>query len=317
MLGVSLVSCADESAAEESTENIKIPAEFTEPINYGTLVIDDVFAWVGYPNNFVIPHFSNPECAEVLTYEYDADGIEIDPATNSVTALKAGRYEVVAKSEHFSAEFVVRVEDVDLESAKFSAANFASAADNRLSQWLQKGNAGKTTIFIGDSFFDTGFWTGFYSSEYVGKDALCLGISATTTYDWEEWISGWLCQVQPKNIVMHIGTNNVYDDGDSIYGALSAYQRMFLLMHELFPDTHIYWFGVSQRSYDKDKIEKVSEINARMQKWCDGLDFITYIDTPSQLTIDMLKDGVHPKPECYNVFVEALDKTDITIEEAK
>ena len=75
--------------------------------------------------------------------------------------------------------------------------------------------------------------------------------------------------------------------------------------------------GVSQRSYDKDKIEKVSDINARMQNWCDGLDFITYIDTPPQLTNDMLKDGVHPKPECYSVFVEALAKTDIVIEDAK
>ena len=183
MLGVSLVSCADESAEEESTENIKIPAESTELIDYGTLAIDDVFVWVDYPDNFVIPIFSNPECAEVLTYEYDADGIEIDPATNSVTALKAGRYDVVAKSEHFSAEFVVRAEEVDLSTAKFSAANFAGFADDRLAQWTQRGTAGKTTIFIGDSFFDTAFWSGFYSSEYAGKDALCLGISATTTYD--------------------------------------------------------------------------------------------------------------------------------------
>ena len=317
MLGVSFVSCTDKSTAEESSGSTETSAETTDPIDFGTLAIDDVFAWVDYPNNFVIPIFSNPECAEVLTYEYDAEGIEINPDTNSVTAFKAGRYEVVAKSEHFSAKFVVRVEEVDLGSSKFSASNFAGFADDRLAQWTQNGNAGKTTVFIGDSFFDTAFWSGFYSSEYEGKDALCLGISATTTYDWEEWISGWLCGVQPKNIVMHIGTNNVYDDGDSIYGALSAYQRMFILMHELFPETHIYWFGVSQRSYDKDKIEKVSDINARMQNWCDGLDFITYIDTPPQLTNDMLRDGVHPKPECYSVFVEALAKTDIVIEDAK
>ncbi len=320
LLGFSLSACTDDASNENTAETFpetSAPSvESTEQVDYGTLAIDDVFAWVGYPENIVIPVFSNPELAEKLNFEYDANGITIDPETNSVTALKAGRYEVTAKSEHFSAEFIVRVEEVDTKSQKFSASNFASTAEHRKAQWDKNGNAGKTTLFIGDSFFDTAFWTGFYSAEYVGKDALCLGISATTTYDWEEWIGGWLAETEPKNIVMHIGTNNVYDDGDTIFGALSAYQRMFLMMHEKFPNTHIYWFGVSQRAYDNDKIAKVTSINEGMQKWCDALGFITYIDTPSQLTKDMLKDQVHPKLECYGVFVDALAKTDIVIEDA-
>lgn len=320
-VGMSLVSCSDKNTADETTEQLtadtEIPTESTEEIDRGTLAIDDVFAWVGYPENRVIPVFSKPEFAEGLTYEYNASGIKIDPETNCVTAIKSGRYEIKAKSEHFSAEFVVRVEEVDTSSAKYSASNFAAAAENRKAQWDKSGKAGKTTLFIGDSFFDTAFWSGFYSAEYVDKDALCLGISATTTYDWEEWLSGWLSETEPKNIVMHIGTNNVYDDGDTIYGGLSAYQRLFLMMHETFPNTHIYWFGVSQRAYDFDKIEKVAAINEGMQKWCEAFDFITYIDTPSKLTTDMLKDQVHPKPECYYVFVDALAKTDIDIEDAK
>jgi lysophospholipase L1-like esterase len=319
LLGVSLVACTGEDTPAETTvappETTAAPAETTEAIDYGTLAIDDVFAWVGYPENTVIPTFSIPELAETLTYEYDSTGITIDPATNSVTALKAGRYEVKATSEHFSAEFIVRAEEVDTASSKYSASNFASAADNRAAQWKANGNDGKTTLFIGDSFFDTGFWTGFYTASYPGKDALCLGISATTTYDWEQWIGTWLGATKPKNIVMHVGTNNVYDDGDNIFGALSAYQRMFLLMHEQFPDTHIYWFGVTQRAYDNDKIGQVTEINARMQKWCAAQDFITYIDTPSLIKKDMLKDEVHPKPENYSVFVDELAKTDIVIED--
>lgn len=318
-LGVSLVACNEEPADETTPEPVDTtaaPAETTEAVDYGALAIDDVFAWVGYPDNKVIPTFSVPDNAEALTYEYDESGLTIDPTTGFVTAIKAGRYEVKAQSEHFSAEFIVRVEDVDTASAKFSASNFASAADNRKAQWEKNGNAGKTTLFIGDSFFDTAFWTGFYSAEYVGKDALCLGISATTTYDWEQWLSGWLSETEPKSIVMHIGTNNVYDDGDTIFSALSAYQRLFLMMHEKFPNTPIYWFGVSQRAYDYDKIAKVTSINEKMQKWCDAFDFITYIDTPSKLTTDMLKDQVHPKPECYNIFVEALAATDIVIEDA-
>ena len=114
---------------------------------------------------------------------------------------------------------------------------------------------------------------------------------------------------------MHMGTNNVYDDGDTVSDAVSSLQRMFTLMHDKFPDVPIYWFGISQRSYDLQKIADVKKINAQMQSWCDARDYITYIDTPGQLKNSMLKDNVHPKVEHYSIFVDALAKTDIEIEE--
>lgn len=316
------VACSQEPAPAETTPAPTIETEAptleeTEPpVDYGTLQINDVFAWVGYPNATVIPIFSNEEYKEALTYEYDTSALTIDAATNSVTALKKGVHEVTAKSEHFSTSFYVRIEEVDKSSTKFSAKDFAAAAEQRKKIWDENGVDGQTTIFIGDSFFDTAFWTGFYTAEYVGKDALCLGISATTTYDWEEWVTGWLSETKPKNIVMHVGTNNVYDDGDTVNNALSAYQRLFTIMHEQFPETHIYWFGVTQRSYDSIKIAQVERINDRMKSWCDAFDFITYIDTPSLITEDMLKDTVHPKPENYKIFVEELAKTGIVIGDA-
>ena len=314
-------ACSQEPAPVETTPSpieTEAPApEQTElEIDYGTLQINDVFAWVGYPNATVIPLFSNEEYKEALTYEYDTSALTIDAATNSVTALKKGVHSVTAKSKHFSTSFFVRIEEVDTSDKKFSAKEFAAAAEQRKKIWNENGIDGQTTIFIGDSFFDTAFWTGFYTAEYVGKDALCLGISATTTYDWEEWVTGWLSETKPKNIVMHVGTNNVYDDGDTVNNAVSAYQRLFIIMHEQFPETHIYWFGVTQRSYDSLKIGYVEKINNRMKNWCAAFDFITYIDTPSLITNDMLKDTVHPKPENYKVFVEELAKTDIVIEDA-
>ena len=113
---------------------------------------------------------------------------------------------------------------------------------------------------------------------------------------------------------MHMGTNNVYDDGDDIAGTVSALQRMFTVMHETFPDTPIYWFGISQRSYDMPKISAVRKINAQMKSWCDERSYITYIDTPGLLKNHMLRDNVHPLLEYYSVFTNALEKTDIVIE---
>lgn len=300
-----------------TTEHHSATFTVTTDVARGDLNIDPVYAWVDYPLSKIIPVFSLPEYAEHLEFEYDTSALSIDPKTYEITAFKDGVYNVNATSEHFNESFKVIIEKINKNSSKYSASSFENQAANRLQQWKNRGTDEKTTIFIGDSFFDTSFWSDFYIESYFAKDALCLGISSTTTYDWEEWITdGWLSQTSPKNIVMHIGTNNVYDDADGISSALSALQRMFLLMHKQFPDAQIYWFGITQRADDNTKIGYVSTINERMKKWCDGQDFITYIDTPSLISNDMLKDRIHPKVENYSVFVEELSKTDIVIEDA-
>ena len=303
----------------ETTPETTAPA----PIDKGTLSIPTVYAWVDYPDADFYPVFSMPEYAEPLTYTYDTEGISIDAEKNTVKALKAGAYTVTAKSAGFEATFKVIAEAIDRSEVgdngkvKFSADEYAWQANNYLMQWKVKGADGQTTVFIGDSFFDTAFWSNFYNDSYPGKDALCLGISSTTTYDWEEWITdGFLSQTKPRNIVMHMGTNNVYDDGDSVADTVSSLQRMFTLMHNTFPDVPIYWFGISQRSYDQKKISAVRNINRQMQAWCDARDYITYIDTPGLLKNDMLRDNVHPKVEYYSIFVDALAETDIVIGDA-
>jgi hypothetical protein len=317
------IACTNQKAPETTTTATTTTTTAPAPVDKGTLSIPQVYAWVDYPDSDFYPIFSIPESAEPLTYTYDTEGISIDAGKNTVKALKEGEYTVIAKSESFEAEFKVIAQKINRSEkgangkVKFSASEYASQAANRKTQWESKGVDGQTTVFIGDSFFDTAFWSNFYNVSYPGKDALCLGISATTTYDWEEWITrGWLSQAKPKNIVMHMGTNNVYDDGEDVAGTVSSLQRMFTLMHEQFPDTPIYWFGISQRSYDLEKIAAVKKINKQMQAWCDARDYITYIDTPSQLKNDMLKDNVHPKVEHYSVFVNALAKTDIVIGDA-
>lgn len=310
-----------ETTPETATETTP---ETTAPEDKGTLSIPTVYAWVDYPDADFYPVFSRPEHAEALTYTYDAEGISIDAEKNTVKALKAGAYTVTAKSDSFEAQFKVMAEAIDRTEVgangkvKFSAAEYAWQTTGYKIQWDVRGVDGETTLFIGDSFFDTAFWSSFYEVSYPGKNALCLGVSSSTTYDWEDWITdGWLSQTKPKNIVMHMGTNNVYDDGDSAEETVSSLQRMFTMMHNAFPDVPIYWFGISQRSYDNAKIAAVRKINRQMQAWCDARDYITYIDTPNQLKNDMLRDNVHPKVEYYSVFVDALSKTDIVIGDSK
>ncbi len=286
----------------------------------GTVSFDNVNAFVGYPASDFYPTFSKPQFAEKFTYSYDKSALTIDEEKQTVSALKAGTYYVTATSENFSGSFYVYAKDVNYNATNSSGNvnydeyNFSAQATDRQNQWNLYGNSGETTLFVGDSFFDTWFWSNFYTVSYPYKDALCLGIGSTTTYHWEVWNrTGWMKDINPKNIVMHIGTNNIYDDLDTVDEAVCALQRMFIVIHDSHPDTPIYWFGISQRSYDAAKINMVSQINSIMKKWCDQRSYITYIDTPPLLTNDMLKDTVHPYVDCYYVFVDELAKTDIEI----
>ncbi|MGN1093405.1 MAG: SGNH/GDSL hydrolase family protein [Candidatus Neoclostridium sp.] len=299
------------------TEHHETTFTVTTLIDYGTLTVEDVIAWVGYPASELDFAFSKSEYAEQLTYEYDATALTIDAAKNTVTALKAGEFEVLAKSEHFADRFKVKAETVNKSDSRY---NVSADNDNRiagkLSVYNNAGNDGKTTLFIGDSFFDERwFWTNF-DQTYAGKDAIIAGVSGSTSYDWEHFTETFLKFVSPKQVAMHMGTNNVYDDNDTAAQAISALQRMFYVMHQAMPETHIYWFNISQRSYDPDKIAIVSSVNSQMTKWANGRTWLTVIDTSSKLTNDMLKDNVHPKLEHYDVFVDALKDAGAVIEDA-
>lgn len=285
-------------------------------IDYGALLIDDLYAWVGYPASPIDIEFEFEQYKEELTFEYDKTKLEVDEEKLTVKALAAGEFIVTASSEHFNTSFVVTCESVNKNAACYNTSSYNDYVASLKNKYLSDGNDGSTTLFIGDSFFDVRwFWTEFYKT-YAGKDALCCGISSTTSYDWEIFTESFLKFTNPKNIAMHIGTNNVYDDQNDVNQAVSALQRMFLVMHEALPDTEIYWFNISQRSYDNDKISKVYSINSAMKQWCENRSWLTYVDTSSKFTNEMLKDNIHPKPEYYSVFVNALNDTDIEIMDA-
>ncbi len=295
------------------TEHHETTFQVTTLVDYGSLEISDVYAWVGYPRSDIDVKFENPEYAEDLEYSYDNTAIDIDAETNTVTALSEGDVRVTATSEHFKTTFIVHAQVIDKSSDNYNTSNYTGKVAGYKSEWESKGRDGLTTLFIGDSFFDSGFWSNFYN-DYAGKDVLRAGVSSSTSCDWEIFTETYLKYTNPKNIVMHMGTNNVYDDGMGIFETVSALQRMFYLIHEQLPDAHVYYFNISQRTYGDSKIGIVSSVNRIMEKWCANREWITLIDTSSQLSSNMLRDGVHPKNEYYYVFVDALAKTDIVIE---
>ena len=281
---------------------------------YGTLTISDTYAWIDYPASEFTPIFSVPEKAEELTYSYDESLIQLSPEDRTVKALAEGTAEVTVTSEHFSTTFYVYCEQVDttdeafqLKTDRFDA---EARAQNFEFDWAANGHDDQTTIFIGDSFFDISFWSTFFTDYYAGKDALIWGIGSTTSYTWETLTTRLLANIAPRNLCMHIGTNNIYDLERTAGETLSSLQRMFTLMHDALPDAKIWYFSITQRTYAgaSERYPVVNEVNEKMIEWCAGKSWITLLDTSPEITWNMLRDGIHPFPDEYGVFTEALEE---------
>ncbi len=292
----------------------------------------DVNAFIGYPESDFFVSVENENFGGEFTYSYDETALKIDTSKNLIKALKAGEYKVTGKYKNFTFDFNVKCHNVDKTDVKYNNDKFAESAVARGEKWESEANSGKTTLFIGDSYFDDPFWTSFWNDDYFGLyDAQRLGICATTTYHWELYLTeGWLKNTKkiPKNIVMDMGTNNVLDEseGPDAEQIITSLQRMFTVMHERFPETKIYWLEITLRYPTFDRVldwnEAIKKVNVEMKKWCAERDYITFVDTFGNVVSpeDIYGigswggiDETHLSDKGYRVLVDSLMKTDIEI----
>ena len=90
-------------------------------------------------------------------------------------------------------------------------------------------------------------------------------------------------------------------------------QRLFVALHNEFPETRIYYFSIAQRVC-KDYRLQISKTNATLKEWCSEREWITFLDIEERLTEDMLRDGLHPKLDAYSLFLDALFEAGIQLE---
>ena len=195
--------------------------------------------------------------------------------------------------------------------------------------WLTDGNHEMTTLFVGDSFFsERSYWTNFYDT-YAGKDVYCAGIAATTTYDWDVFADSYLAYTSPKNLVVHLGTNNIHTDGDNAEAAIQNLQALFTKIHglETYQDTQIYYFGIPYKkstmygdgkAFSEEYKTTIDTVNATMEAWCAKQGWITYIGdlTGGAIADEQFRDNTHLTLEDYSLITNALANTDIVIEES-
>ena len=199
---------------------------------------------------------------------------------------------------------------------------FVDQAANYLTEWQAKGNNGKTTLFIGDSTMSPQIWRNFYEY-YEGKDVLRAGIGSSRTDDWKVLATTYLANTSPKNLVIHLGGNDIggtsYSNGvkktpqETYESVVSLFETLRTI--ESLKDTKFYYFGIKTRA-DEAAAAKITETNTLIKAWCAENSWVTFADTSAVVASD-LYDKVHINMESYQKMYDALAKTGIQIEDAK
>lgn len=291
------------------------------PVDYGTMMIEDLTLYTNFPNKPVVK-FSNPEYAvspEEVCYSYDSDYISYDGEYFEVNSANK-TITVTATTKYHTTEFTINTRNYVNACKDQANANFYL---NRVNQkelyWQNGGSLTEGTIFIGDSFFDTEFWSNFYTL-YLGNNAYTNGVSSSTTTDWEIWAGRLLYPMNPKNIVMHCGTNNLYDDFESSEETIRNTQRLLEAIHYHLPNAKVYYFAIEPRTYgiggtsfNSTTYNKIQSVNDAMKTYCEQNAFMVYLDVTSNcytsginVNSSFFRDGVHPTLENYLVYANAL-----------
>ena len=183
------------------------------------------------------------------------------------------------------------------------------------------------TLFIGDSFFeDDNWWVNFYN-DYQGKACFTSAIGGTKVTQWLNWISSL---VEPfagnmKNLVIHLGYNDVNASKISATQLEKYLERLFDLLHNAYPEANIYYFGIGTSYWFKtSQNTRAKETDDLTKSYAETCDYLTYIDMDEEVynkyisetgkTLEsFFKDGTHPKNENYSYIMNALEKAGCVI----
>jgi lysophospholipase L1-like esterase len=171
-------------------------------------------------------------------------------------------------------------------------------------------------LFMGDSFFDKhGFWNEF-DKTFASQDAFTIGVAATTAEEWFYLYDLLLKGKNPRKLALHLGTNDIDDDGCDAEG---AYARILLLLKKIrkdYPTLPIYYFGVEPNTIF-DVLKKQQALNTFLKKHEKEDPNFFYLDSPAHFskadgTADptMFKDGLHPLDKNYRIFLNLLTNKD-------
>lgn len=301
----------------KTPENDDVEDNTTNTNLYGELIIPNLTIYSGFPD-IPQPKFTNEEYACEITYNVMYSAI-VTYKDGYFYASGEGSALVEATTQYHSTIFVVEAKSYQSVRGEQQTKNFLNRIEKVEEKWLKEKVTGGT-LFIGDSFFDEyQFFTNFYNL-YKGQNAYCHGISSSRIEDWFVFSKRLVYPVNPSNIVLHLGTNDMFSGKEDPFDMFEELKTLFDEYLTRLPDVNIYWFAIEPRTYginggtfDRYSHDNIVVMNRLMKEYCEEQQQIHYVDVSDKCYLTginvnsaFFSDGVHPKVENYILYCEAL-----------
>ncbi len=179
---------------------------------------------------------------------------------------------------------------------------------------------GVDLLFLGDSITDA--WRGktqkaLWDERFAPLKAANFGISGDRTQHvlWRIQ-NGELEGIQPKAVMLMIGTNNIgQKDPEPAASAVAGVQAIVKEVHAKSPKSKILLLGVFPRSEKPDHAHRavIKEINAAIAKLDDGGKSVSFLDIGDKflqpdgsITREVMPDFLHLTPKGYEIWADAV-----------
>tara|TARA_R110002153_G_scaffold271568_4_gene439133 strand:- start:4163 stop:4888 length:726 start_codon:yes stop_codon:yes gene_type:complete len=184
---------------------------------------------------------------------------------------------------------------------------------------LLKEQMGKVDlVFLGDSI--THYWETkapqVWQQYYAKRNALNLGFSADRTENvlWRLQ-NGEVANIDPKLLVLMIGTNNTGQRQDAPKDTALGIKKIIESLETKLPNTKVLLLAIFPRGATvDDPLRKINdEINLIIKDFDDGarvhyLDINhIFLDEKGNLSKSVMKDLLHPNKDQYQVWAEAIE----------
>ena len=173
-------------------------------------------------------------------------------------------------------------------------------------------------VFLGDSITQAwekegaDVWQTFYQS----RNALNLGFNGDKTENvlWR-LAHGEMDHIQPKLLVLLIGTNNAGHRMDKAADTALGIQTILSVLAEKLPQTKILLLAIFPRSAKPTQKLRVlnEEVNQIIAHFADDKHVFfrninaVFLDEEGRITSDVMNDFLHPNASQYQRFAEAIE----------
>ncbi len=281
--------------AKSTNFNVKFNVTVSDIIDTDKAIVFTDYMITLYPNVYGDENVT-------LTTE-NTDLISIDG--NNVKGLKKGTAKVTVSNGTVSKEVTVEVRSHDMGTDEGNTRTLATENDRLKS--VMSGlesfayTEGELVLFAGDSFMDERwFITDFYTTRFATKNAYTVGISSSRASAWIYMMQNFY-KYSPKAIVLHIGTNDLFDGGRSADSVFNSVKTLLAMSHDNMPETEIYWWTIEQRIGQSSWNDKIQEINTNVKKYAKDKDWLKVVDTYTAMSktngdpdSSLYGDSVHP-----------------------